>query len=182
MEVSKMVLYLSFPVGMFIMFNAPSFYEDAILTARTEIDRRTDHEGTRKLKEFLQKRKMETLDIQIQERADKKWFSSRIMRTTIKSRTLYFESAAVDLVSPSAASFLEFKTTLGLAQHSLNSVSLISPMSHVCGDDKPSLCTIALSDNQFMSIKHDPRIFTLHIFYGVSEWILQVFFFLIEFD
>lgn len=72
MEVSKMLLYVSFPVAMFIMFNAPSFYEDAIFAARAEIERRTDHEGTRKLKEFLKQKKMETLDSQIKERTSSK--------------------------------------------------------------------------------------------------------------
>lgn len=67
MEVGKMLMYVSFPVTMFIIFNAPAFYEDAIHAARTEMDRRTDHRGSHELRQFLHRKKMEKLDSQIQE-------------------------------------------------------------------------------------------------------------------
>jgi protein PET100 len=69
MEIAKMALYVSFPVGVFIVFNEPAFYEATILAARREIQSRTDHDGQKKLKEVIRQRKLEQLDQKITQRA-----------------------------------------------------------------------------------------------------------------
>lgn len=68
MEIAKMALYVSFPVGVFIMFNEPAFYESAIMAARREIMERTDHAGQQRLKELIEKHKMERLEQRINQR------------------------------------------------------------------------------------------------------------------
>lgn len=38
LEAFKMALYMSFPVGAFLIFNSPSFYENAIYEWRRELN------------------------------------------------------------------------------------------------------------------------------------------------
>jgi len=39
LEAFKMGLYMSFPVGAFLVFNSPQFYENAIYEWRKELDK-----------------------------------------------------------------------------------------------------------------------------------------------
>ena len=48
-----MALYMSFPVGAFLIFNSPSFYENAIFEWRKELDALIVKEKTKTLKNIL---------------------------------------------------------------------------------------------------------------------------------
>jgi protein PET100 len=39
LEAFKMALYMSFPIGAFLLFNSPKFYENAIFEWRKELDK-----------------------------------------------------------------------------------------------------------------------------------------------
>ena len=67
LEVFRMALYVSFPVGMFVLFNSPFFYEDAILEARRKMNQFIDHEGAEELRQLIEQRKQEQLTRQIED-------------------------------------------------------------------------------------------------------------------
>lgn len=56
-----MTLYVSFPVGLFLLFNHPPFYEKTILEGRRALAAAYDPVAGEMLKEFIEKRKSEQL-------------------------------------------------------------------------------------------------------------------------
>lgn len=63
-----MFIYVSFPVGMFLVFNWPGFYEDAILQARREqlLPKNFDREGCESFKQMVKERKREKMEKDIE--------------------------------------------------------------------------------------------------------------------
>ena len=62
LEVYRMTLYVAFPVGCFLLFNYPPFYEQAILDARRALARCYDPEGADLLKQFLRKNQADQME------------------------------------------------------------------------------------------------------------------------
>lgn len=67
LEIFRMGLYVSFPVGMFLTFNSPYFYEEAILEGRRSLMRHYDKEGSEDLIAFLKEQQKESMARQIEE-------------------------------------------------------------------------------------------------------------------
>ncbi|KAI1280877.1 hypothetical protein HDE_13738 [Halotydeus destructor] len=67
LEVFKMGLYVTFPVGMFVLFNSPMFYEDAIYEARRKWMQSVDTQGCEDLQRTIDERKREKLTRAIEE-------------------------------------------------------------------------------------------------------------------
>ncbi len=61
LEVFKFALYVSFPVGLFYVFNQPKYFEDWVVKVRQELYPPSQEEHRRKFKEALQSyRRQET--------------------------------------------------------------------------------------------------------------------------
>lgn len=67
LEVFRMLVYVSFPVGMFVLFNSPGFYEEAIMEARRKLARSIDKESNDELTSYIQEQKRKQLERQIDE-------------------------------------------------------------------------------------------------------------------
>jgi protein PET100 len=66
LEVFRMTLYVAFPVGMFVIFNYPPFYEQAILDGRRAMAAAYDPKAAEMLRKHVEEMKAkqmaETLD------------------------------------------------------------------------------------------------------------------------
>lgn len=66
LEVFRMCLYISFPVGLFMVFNYPPFYEKTILEGRRKLAASYDIKGAEKLEQFFKDRKRKELEEEIE--------------------------------------------------------------------------------------------------------------------
>lgn len=62
LELFRMTLYISFPVGMFLLFNYPPFYEQAIMEGRRALASSYDPEAAELLRQFMEKKKAEQME------------------------------------------------------------------------------------------------------------------------
>ena len=62
LEVFRMTLYVSFPVGLFLLFNYPPFYEKTILEGRRSIAAAYDPVSAKMLEEYIAKNKAERME------------------------------------------------------------------------------------------------------------------------
>lgn len=62
-----MCLYISFPVGMFLLFNYPPFYEKTILEGRRKLAESYDVKGAEMLEQFFKERKRKEMEEAIEE-------------------------------------------------------------------------------------------------------------------
>ncbi|EEC13319.1 protein PET100 homolog, mitochondrial [Ixodes scapularis] len=65
LEVFKMAMYISFPVGLFYVFNQPQFFEEWVVKTKRECYPPQDMETDREIKAYMEtvkaKRKQELL-------------------------------------------------------------------------------------------------------------------------
>jgi len=71
LEVFRMTLYIAFPVGSFLLFNTPSFYEKTILEGRRALAACYDPEQAEMLRRHLEKKEREYLDQEMQKLKEK---------------------------------------------------------------------------------------------------------------
>ena len=64
LEAFKMAIYMSFPVGAFLIFNSPQFYEKAIYEYRKEMDQFLSKDNI--IEEYSKKFQKERLEKQIE--------------------------------------------------------------------------------------------------------------------
>ncbi|GIY04679.1 hypothetical protein CEXT_278141 [Caerostris extrusa] len=57
LEVFKLGLYISFPVGLFYVFNQPKYFEEWVVKTRHELYPPIDEESRRHFKEVVTRRK-----------------------------------------------------------------------------------------------------------------------------
>lgn len=57
LEVFKIALYISFPVGLFYVFNQPQYFEEWVIKTRREMYPKQDEENRLKFREELEKRR-----------------------------------------------------------------------------------------------------------------------------
>ncbi|KFM61421.1 hypothetical protein X975_10493, partial [Stegodyphus mimosarum] len=57
LEVFKIALYISFPVGLFYVFNQPQYFEDWVVKTRREIFPPVNEESRKQFREELTKRR-----------------------------------------------------------------------------------------------------------------------------
>lgn len=67
LEIFRMCLYISFPVGMFLLFNYPPFYEKTILEGRRKLAASYDVKGAEMLEQFLKERKRKEMEETVEE-------------------------------------------------------------------------------------------------------------------
>lgn len=62
LEVFKIALYISFPVGLFYVFNQPQYFEEWVIKTRREMYPKQDEENRRKFREELEKHRRASME------------------------------------------------------------------------------------------------------------------------
>lgn len=62
LEVFKMAIYMSFPVGLFYYFNQPKYFEKWVVQTRRESFPPQDNENERELKRFIEEMRAKKRD------------------------------------------------------------------------------------------------------------------------
>lgn len=94
-----MTLYISFPVGLFLLFNYPPFYEKTILEGRRKLAASYDVKGAQMLEEMFKERKRKEMEEKVQELKSKgQWLYGKRNKDVTKFSgivgfLLYFLSA-----------------------------------------------------------------------------------------
>lgn len=72
LEVFKMVVYISFPVGCFLVFNSPAFYEQAVLDGRRALAGCIDPKGSEALAKYIKQKQAEQFEQTIKDLKSRK--------------------------------------------------------------------------------------------------------------
>ena len=70
LEVFKIALYITFPVGLFYVFNQPQYFEEWVIKTRREMYPPQDEENRRKFKEELEKRRRKNTEKELLEKLE----------------------------------------------------------------------------------------------------------------
>lgn len=70
LEVFKIALYISFPVGLFYVFNQPQYFEEWVIKTRREMYPKQDEENRRKFREELEKHRRASTEKQLLEKLE----------------------------------------------------------------------------------------------------------------
>lgn len=70
LEVFKMALYISFPVGLFYVFNQPQYFEEWVIKTRREMYPKQDEENRLKFREELEKRRRVSTEKELLEKLE----------------------------------------------------------------------------------------------------------------
>ena len=62
-----MCVYISMPVGLFLLFNYPPWYEKTIIEGRKKLARYVDIEGCKELERLLEKKQQEIMAREIED-------------------------------------------------------------------------------------------------------------------
>lgn len=71
LEVFKIALYISFPVGLFYVFNQPQYFEEWVIKTRREMYPKQDEENRRKFREELENRRRMSTEKELLEKLEK---------------------------------------------------------------------------------------------------------------